>query len=109
MPATSAIVAAANDSSSVAGNRSLISDETVRPWRRLRPKSRLHDIADEVAELDIEGLVEPEIGAQARPVFGSGILAEHLVHRVADVLEQQEGDEGHRQHHEDGLQQTGGQ
>ena len=34
-----AATAAAMDSSSVAGRRSMISVETLRPWRRLRPKS----------------------------------------------------------------------
>ena len=39
MPKTSAMTAAVNDSSSVAGSRSAISDETRRPCRRLKPNS----------------------------------------------------------------------
>ena len=38
-PTASAITAAARASSSVAGKRSAISDDTLRPWRRLRPNS----------------------------------------------------------------------
>jgi hypothetical protein len=66
----------------------------------------LHRVDDEVAELHEKGLIEPQVGAQPRAVLGCGILAEHLRHRIADVLEQQEGDERDRQHHEDRLQQS---
>ena len=66
----------------------------------------LHRVADEGGELQEEGLVQPQVGTQPRAILGCRVLPEHLRHGVADVLEQQEGDEGHGQHDEDGLQQT---
>ncbi len=39
MPTTSAITAADSASSIVAGKRSTISEDTLRPWRRLKPNS----------------------------------------------------------------------
>ena len=65
----------------------------------------LHRIADEAAELHDEGLVEPEVAAQLVALLLRGVLAQQVGDRVADVLEQHEGDEGHREHHDDGLGQ----
>jgi hypothetical protein len=59
-----------------------------------------------VPELHREGLVEAQIGTQLRTLLRRRVLPEQIVDRIADVLEQQEGDEGYRQHHDDGLGET---
>ena len=61
---------------------------------------------DEGGELHREGLVEAEVGAQLRALLGRGVLPQQVGHRVADILEQHEGDEGHREHDHDGLEQA---
>ena len=67
----------------------------------------LHRVAEEVRELHEERLVEAEVGAQLRAIC-SGVASCPSMndHRVADVLEQHEGDERHREHDEHGLDQA---
>jgi len=50
--------------------------------------------------------VEPECGAHLGHLFGGGVLAQNLAHRVADELKQHEGDEGHGDHDQYRLQQA---
>ena len=59
---------------------------------------------DKTSELNIERLVETEIGAQPRPVLLRGVLTHHERHRVARKIEQSEGDERHHRHHGERLQ-----
>ena len=96
MPIASAMTAATSDSSSVAGRRSAISDETLRALPQAQAELALHRVADEVRELHGERLVEAEVGAQLPALLRRGVLAEDVRDRVADVLEQHEGDEGDR-------------
>jgi hypothetical protein len=63
-------------------------------------------VADEADELDREGLVEPEVGAQLGALLRRRVLTEDVGDRIADVLEQHEGDEGHAQHDEERLTET---
>ena len=71
MPTNSAISAAANDSSSVAGKRSLSSTATWRALPQRHAEVALRGVADEPRELHVERLVEPELGAQPLPVLRS--------------------------------------
>jgi hypothetical protein len=92
----SASAAATRASSSVAGKRS--------PRRRdalaqAQAELALHRIHQEVPELHVEGLVQAERGAQLADLLRPGILPEQEDHRIAHVLEQQEGDV--RDHHHD--------
>ena len=73
------------------------------PLAQAEAELALARIADEARELDRERLVEAEIGAQLRPLLRRGVLAEDVGDRIADVLEQHERDERHREHDEDGL------
>ncbi len=66
----------------------------------------MQGIDDEVVELHVERLVEAELVGQADAIGGGGELAQHQLHRIADVLEQREGDERHHQHDDDRLQQA---
>ena len=66
----------------------------------------LRGVAEEVPELHEERLVEAELGAQLAHLLGRRVLAEQEHDRIADVLEQQEGDEGDRDHHDHGLDQA---
>ena len=70
------------------------------------PKVALHRVADEVPELHVERLIKAQIAAQPRAILGRRILPEHLRHRIADILKQQEGDQRHHQHDENRLQQA---
>ena len=54
--------------------------------------------------LKIVRAVEPEIGAQSRPVFLGCVLADHEGDRIAGVGEQGERDKGHRGHDRNRLQ-----
>ena len=66
----------------------------------------LRGVADEARELHREGLIQPQVLAQCGALFFGRVLAQQVGDRVADVLEQHEGDEGHRQHDDDGLDQA---
>ena len=59
MPKASAMSAASSVSSSVAGSRSAISDETLRPWRRLRPNSPRTALPTKRANWTGNGLSRP--------------------------------------------------
>jgi hypothetical protein len=102
-PTTIASAAAAKDSSSVAGRRSRISDETLRPSRsEVAPRG----VADELRELHEERLIEAEAFAQCLPLGRRSVLADHEGDRIARVLEQHERHERDHQHHQDGLHGT---
>ena len=64
MPTHSASSAAAVASSSVAGNRSLISVETLPRLPQRKAELALHGVAEIAHELDVERPVEAELGAQ---------------------------------------------
>jgi hypothetical protein len=66
----------------------------------------LHGVAEVFHELDVEGAVEPELGAQARALLDRRILPDHELHRVAGEVEEAEGDEGHDHHDQGGLQEA---
>jgi hypothetical protein len=59
MPKTSASSAAPKASSSVAGKRSTISDETLRPWRSDRPNSPCSALPTKAANCTGNGLSRP--------------------------------------------------
>jgi hypothetical protein len=59
-----------------------------------------------VPELHDEGLVQPEVCAQLADLLGRGVLTQQEHHRVAHILEQQEGDEGHGDHDHHRLDQA---
>jgi hypothetical protein len=61
---------------------------------------------DEFRELQIEGLVEAQLGDQRVVLRLREILPQHDQHGIADIAEQRERNERNRQHHEDGLQQA---
>ena len=70
------------------------------------PELALHRIADKAGELHREGTVQTEITAQIVALFLGSVLPKDAGDRVADILEQHEGDEGHREHHDDSLKQA---
>jgi len=59
-----------------------------------------------VPELHEEGLIEPQVGAQLADLLRRRVLPQQKHHRVAHVLEEQKGNKGDRDHHNDSLQQT---
>jgi len=63
-------------------------------------------VNQEVPELHEEGLVQAQVDAQLPDLVGLGVLPEQEDDRVADVLEQHEGDEGHGNHDNHCLEQT---
>ena len=66
----------------------------------------LRRIDQEMPELHEEGLVQPQVGAQLADLVGLGVLPEQEDHRIADVLEQHERDERHRDHDDHSLEQA---
>ncbi len=100
MPSTSASSAAVNASSNVAGNRSLSSVDTGTPLPQRQTEFAMCGAIDEARELDVERLIEPEVGTQPRAVLLRRILTDHESHRIAGEVEQPEGDERH--YREDG-------
>ena len=62
--------------------------------------------ADEAGELDNEGGVEPQFLAQPFAVGLRCVLPNHVVDRVADIVEQRKSDQRHGQHHQHRLQQA---
>ena len=90
------------------GRRHALQDHAADRLGRAVAKAELalHGIADEVQELDRRGIVEAELLAQRFALLHRGVLADHGVDRVADIAEQEEGDDAHRQQHGDGLQQA---
>jgi hypothetical protein len=66
----------------------------------------LRRIDEEVPELHEEGPVEPQGGAHFTDLLGLGILTQQEHDGVADVLEQEEGNERDRDHHDHGLDQA---
>ena len=80
-----------SDSSSVAGRRSHDQRLTGSAVPVAEAELALRGVADEVGELHGERLVEAELVAQRVALLLRGVLADHGVDRVADVVEQQEG------------------
>ena len=70
------------------------------------PELAAHGIGDEARELDRKRAVEAEVGTQLLALLRRRVLAEDVGDRIADVLEQHERDERHRQHDEDGLDES---
>src|SRR5215470_5033805 len=105
MPMLSARNAATSTSSSVAGMRSTITSETGRQPIALAEVA-LDGVAQEAGELDGDGILEPELAAHLGAFGGCGLLAHHVVHRVAHEVEQHEAQEGDRQHDRRRLQQA---
>ena len=66
----------------------------------------LRRAGDEACELGGHGGVQAKLFAQILPLFGGGVFGQHAVHRVADEAEHGEGDQGHGQHDQDGLDET---
>src|SRR6516225_704952 len=58
---------------------------------------------DKARELHVEGLVEPDRGAQLGALLLRGVLPDHEGHRISGEVEQSESDERDHQHHEGGL------
>ena len=106
MPIASAISAAR--SGELEGRREPLGDERrdLSPLAQAEAELALHGVADEACELDREGALEAEIGAQLLALLRRRVLTQDVGDRIADVLEQHEGDERHRQHHEDGLDEA---
>src|SRR3546814_7068718 len=99
-----ASAAATRESSSVAGTRSAIS--SARAAMAVGDAEvALRRVGEEAAVLHEEGIVEAESLAQFGALLQGGVLAHHVVDRVADIGEQREGDEAYRQQDENGLQQ----
>src|SRR3546814_20438108 len=63
----------------------------------------LRRVGEEAAVLHEEGIVEAESLAQFGALLQGGVLAHHVVDRVADIGEQRDGDEAYRQQDENGL------
>jgi len=93
-PTASAMKAAHSDNSSVAGSRSAMREETLRPWRRLSPNSPARP-GPRSGRTGQETAGPVRVGAQLVALLGRGVLTKDVGHRVADVLEQHEGDETH--------------
>ena len=85
-------------SSTVAGSRS-----EIKSGHRLldligNAEIEAHRIAHEARELHEHRVIEAEVAAQRLAVLDGGILADHLVHGIADIAEQRERDQGHGEH-----------
>ena len=102
------MTAASSDSSSVAGKPLGDQRRNLAALAQAQSEFALHGVADEVRELNGERLIETEIGAQLLALRRGRVLAEDVGHRVADILEQHERDEGHREHHERPLERVDG-
>ena len=61
---------------------------------------------DEVRELDREGPIESEVGAELLALFGGRVLPKNVRNRIADILKKHEGNECHAEHHEQRLEQA---
>ena len=70
------------------------------PLPQAQARIALQRALDESGELDVERPVEAEQLGHARAVLVGRVLAEHEGDRIADVVEQRERDERHRQHHD---------
>ena len=104
MPTSSASSAAASDELE-RGRQPLLEQRRHRaPLAQRQAEIALHGVAGEARELHVERLVEPEVGAQPRPVFDGRVLADHERHRIAGEVEQPERDERHDRHDRGGLQ-----
>ena len=100
------MTAASRVSSSVAGSRSAISEATFLPWRRLSPNSPRTALPTKRANWIGNALSRPRSARSCWRCCGVASWPEDVGDRVADVLEQHEGDERHRQHDEDGLDES---
>src|SRR5690606_1504735 len=65
----------------------------------------LRGFADEARKLYEERLIETELPRDAGRVLLRILLAEHDRDRIADIGEQREGDERHREHDQERLQE----
>ena len=63
-------------------------------------------IPQKVCVLHEKRLIQPQISPQLPDLVGRGVLAQQEHHRIAHILKQQEGNEGHRHHHQHGLEQS---
>ena len=70
------------------------------------PKSPCTALPTKRANCTENGCVEPEVGAHLLALLRRGVLASRLVDRIADVVEQRERDERHREHHDHALEQA---
>lgn len=66
----------------------------------------LHRIAEEMPELDEERAIEAKRRAHRGGFLGCGVLSEQEHDRVADILEQHEGDQGDRDHDDQRLDEA---
>ncbi len=103
MPTTSASSAAAIDNSSVAGNRSLSSVDTGRPWRNDSPKSPCTALPTKRANCT-NGWSSPSSVRSRAWSCERRVLPDHERDRIAGEIEQAERDECHHRHHGDRLQ-----
>src|SRR5579885_179528 len=93
------------DEAELEGRRQALGDELGDRARILVGEAEiaLGGMADEARELQDEGVVEAELVAKLLALPQTGILADDVVDGIADIGEEREGDEGHRQHHGHGL------
>ena len=71
-----------------------------------QPELALRGIDEEMDELDRRRIVEAELLAQRVALLLGGVLPDHGVDRIADIAEQEEGDDPDRQQHGNGLQEA---
>ena len=57
-------------------------------------------------KLNDKGVVDPELLPQPLAVGEAGILSDHIVDRVADIIEQRESNQPDGEHHQNGLIET---
>ena len=53
-----------------------------------------------------EGLIQPQLCAQFTNLLRGGVLPQQEHHGIADILEQHESDESHRDHDNHGLNEA---
>jgi hypothetical protein len=76
------------------------------PLAQAQAKFALGCIHQKVPKLHEERFVEPQRCAQFADLLGGSVLAQQEHHGVPDILEQHEGDEGHRDHDNHSLYQA---
>ena len=69
-------------------------------------KLALCGVDEEVSELNEERLIQPQLRTQFPNLLGRGVLSEQENHGIPHILEQHEGDEGHRDHDDHCLDQA---
>ena len=106
MPSTSARSEAQNTSSSVAGNRSPIRRATGTAFRYEMPNSPWMARPTKRTNWIGAGIVEAELLAQCFALLRRAFGADHRVGRIADEIEQAEGEQRYRQHDDNRFQQS---